>query len=105
MTNTRIPDPEPGSLKVTKVVEWGVTTPDTNQRFRICITGPTYPSSSCISSDYDGVVVTWLLLEPGDYTVTEIDPGADWQVSGSGQVVVVAAGQSASATITNTRIP
>jgi len=95
------PPPETGSLQVTKVVDWSGTTPDTGQTFEICINGPTYPSEpSCVELG-DGQSATWLELAPGEYTVFETDPGADWQVSGSGQVVVVGSGQTATATITN----
>jgi len=92
----------PGALQVTKQVEWSGTTPNPTQTFEICISGPSYPSEpSCVDLG-DGESATWLELEPGEYTVTETDPGADWTVSGSGQVVVVAAGQTATATVTNT---
>jgi len=92
-----------GSLKVTKIVDWGGSTPDESKTFEICISGPSYPTEpSCVELG-DGQSATWLELIPGEYTVTETDPGGLWTVSGSGQVVVVAAGQTAAATVTNSR--
>ena len=92
----------PGSLQVTKMVDWNGTVPDPSKTFEICITGPAYPGvPSCVDLG-DGQSATWFELEPGEYTITETDPGADWQVSGGGQVIAVVSGQTATTTITNT---
>jgi len=91
-----------GSLQVTKNINWSGAVPDPSQTFEICVSGPTYPlDPSCVQLG-DGQTATWLDLEPGDYTVTETDPGADWTVAGSGQVIAVSSGQTATATVTNT---
>ena len=99
--------PEYGDLEVTKVVEWDGATPDEFQTFEICISGPSFPTGTepgaCQTADYDGETLSWSNLIPGEYTVTETDPGGLWTVSGSGQVVVVASGQTATATVTNSR--
>jgi hypothetical protein len=94
---------ERGSLQVTKVVDWNGVTPDETQTFEICITGPSYPTPDCKIADYDGAVLNWSDLIPGDYTVTETDPGTSWIVTGSPQDVAVEAGSQGTATVTNTR--
>jgi hypothetical protein len=38
--------------------------------------------------DFDGGVVVWDDLIPGDYVVSEVDPGVEWNVSGVGTVTV-----------------
>jgi hypothetical protein len=96
---------EPGSLKVTKVVAWGDLTPDADQAFTITITGPSYPDGDSKVVGYLGGDVTWDDVEPGTYTVTEVDPGPAWGVTGSGAEVVVAGGEEADATITNALQP
>lgn len=94
-----------GSLSVNKVVEWNGVTPDANQSFRICISGPTYPNGSCIALGSTGGSWLWDGLIPGDYVVSEDPLGAQWSVSGSGQVVTVLPANTTFATITNTFIP
>ena len=101
VTNTYTPTP-PGSLQVTKVVDWGNSAPIPAQTFEICISGPSYPTDPSCVSLADGESATWLELEPGDYTITETDPGSDWSVVGSGQVIAVTSGQTATATVANT---
>jgi TolB protein len=87
---------ETGSLRVNKVVRG--QGPDAS--FSVCIAGPSYPGGNCQSVSAGGAAL-WTNLEPGDYTVTEIDPGEGWSVSGSGVSVTVAAAQTAATTITN----
>jgi parallel beta-helix repeat protein len=91
VTNTyRIPR---GSLTVTKVVNGD---PAPAQTFTICI-------ADGVCHDYNGAgSYTFTDLQPGTYTVTESDPGANWTVAGSGAQVQVASNQTATATITNT---
>jgi hypothetical protein len=103
-TNSKEP-PQPGSLQVTKTVDWGSFPPDTSQGFEICIQGPSYPEPNCMTADYDGATLTWNNLTPGDYTVTETDPGVSWIVNVSGSPATVAAGQTAQATVSNTFDP
>ena len=91
-----------GSLVVTKTVNWNGVTPDTTKTFQICVSGTSY-GPDCKMADYDGGILTWGTLLPGDYTVTETDPGALWSVTGSPQTVAVPAGGTGTATITNAR--
>ena len=99
VTNTR----KLGSLAVTKVVDWSGVTPDVGQQFTICVEGPSYQTAHCQTVDYDGDDLYWGELIPGDYTISETDPGSVWlvEVAGSPATVPVDGG-SASATVTNT---
>ncbi len=90
-----LPPPEKGGLSVTKSVQGKPA----DGPFEVCITGPSFPNGDCQSIE-DGQTVTWSDLEPGEYTVSETDPGVEWTVSGEG-AVTVESGQTASATITN----
>jgi uncharacterized repeat protein (TIGR01451 family) len=95
--------PQTGSIEVTKVVDWGNSNPDTNQSFEICVTNESGTWSDCEDVDYDGGTVIWNDLELGQYDVTETDPGPDWVVSGGVPInVSVTAGNTSTATITNT---
>jgi hypothetical protein len=96
------PGPTTGRLEVTKTVNWNGVTPDTGQTFQICITGPSYPAGDCKTVGYNGGTATWSDLIPGDYTVTETNPGAQWTVVVSGSPATVVAGQTAQAGVTNT---
>jgi len=93
---------QPGSLNVTKTVDWSGTTPDTGKTFEICITGPSYLTGNCKTADYDGGVLSWDNLIPGAYTVTETDAGNEWTVLIVGSPASVISGQTASANVTNT---
>ncbi|HVT76451.1 MAG TPA: hypothetical protein VHD87_05435, partial [Acidimicrobiales bacterium] len=104
ISNTR----KHGSLSVTKQVEWNGVTPDDNQTFEVCITGPSYPvDANCKSVGKAGGTLTWSDLIPGAYTATETSPGANWSVAGSptGTITVPSDGGAASLVpvITNTR--
>ena len=100
VTNTR----RLGSLEVTKAVNWRGVTPDVSQEFTICVEGPTYPSGNCQTADYDGGDLVWSGLIPGVYTVTETNPGAEWEVAISGSPATVPEdGGSASASVANVR--
>ena len=92
-----------GYLEVTKSVNWNGVTPIASQVFTLCITGPSYPTGSCLPVGSTGGTVSWNALLPGTYTVTEVNPGPAWSVTGSGSVAVVTAGGSTAAGITNTR--
>jgi hypothetical protein len=50
---------------------------------------------------YNGGTATWSDLIPGNYTVTETNPGAEWTVVVSGSPATVVAGQTAEAGVTN----
>jgi hypothetical protein len=78
-----------------------------NPVFNICVTGPSYPGGDCRSFPYpDGLVQTWTNLLPGQYTVTETDPGSQWQVEITGSPATVPAeGGQATASVKNTRLP
>ena len=94
-----------GSLEVTKTVNWNGVTPDPNQSFTICITGPSYTDGDCKSVGAGGGVLTWTDLIPGNYSVTENSPGPLWGtvITGSPATVPVDGGQ-ASAAVINTRL-
>ncbi len=97
----RCAPPPLGSLTVNKVVEGDAPA---GQTFEVCITGPSFPDGDCQTISAGGSA-TWSDLEPGEYTVSETDPGANWSVSGEGGVTVSGGGDGASATITNTYTP
>jgi hypothetical protein len=93
-----------GSLQVNKTVLWNGVTPDEDKQFEICIAGPSYPTGDCRNADYDGGVLTWTDLIPGQYSVVETNPGGEWTVQGNGaQVLVPANGGQAAASISNSR--
>jgi hypothetical protein len=103
-----------GSLKVTKVVKWNGV-PATDQSFEICITGPSFPAPTqqnggcrtlLVPAGAKGSAVTWLDLLPGDYTVTETTPSPQgaWMVAIEPTMpVTVVVGETAEATVTNSR--
>ena len=92
-----------GSLEVTKFVNWNGTTPDPAKTFAICITGPSYGAPNCQNADFDGGTLLWPDLIPGDYVVSEPDPGSNWSVKVTNSPVTVPAGSpSAHASVTNT---
>ena len=82
-----------GSLEVTKFVNWNGTTPDPAKTFAICITGPSYGAPNCQNADFDGGTLLWPDLIPGDYVVSEPDPGSNWSVKVTNSPVTVPAGQ------------
>lgn len=108
VTNTYVP----GSLDVTKsaVLTGYQFASSADQVFTINVTGPSYPIATPLTFTLtDGVLApatqSLTNLIPGSYTVTEVDPGVAWTVSGNGSVTVVS-GQAATKTITNTvKIP
>jgi hypothetical protein len=51
---------------------------------------------------YEGGSATWTGLVPGSYTVTENDPGSEWEVLVQGSPATVSVTTPASATVTNT---
>jgi uncharacterized repeat protein (TIGR01451 family) len=97
-----------GSLAVTKVVVSNGTAIPADQRFTICIKGPSFPNGNeagaCKVFGATGGSQTWNNLIPGSYQVNEtlVGPVTDFLVTGSGQTVTVPAQGTASATITNT---
>ncbi len=50
-------------------------------------------------------MLTWTNLLPGEYTVTEQDPGASWQVTITGSPAAIPLGGSASAAVENHYVP
>ncbi|MFN8467092.1 MAG: hypothetical protein U0X20_16170 [Caldilineaceae bacterium] len=98
VTNTR----RRGSLEVTKFVNWNGATQDLGKTFAICITGPSYGAPNCQNVDFDGGVLLWPDLIPGDYTVTESDPGSQWSVTVTDSPVTVPDdGTTAKASVAN----
>jgi hypothetical protein len=100
VTNTR----KRGSLTVTKVVEWNGVTPDQEQTFQICISGPSFPNGGCQLADYDGGALVWENLIPGAYRVSEEALGSEWVVTITGaEVTVPPDGSGVSASVVNQR--
>ncbi len=86
--------PATGAIRVTKEIEGGGT-----GTFTICVDG------DCKSyAAGDGEAQTWSDLAPGNYTVSEIDAGPEWDEPAD-QVVTVTAGQTAEVTVTNVYNP
>lgn len=92
-------------LTVTKVVDWNGVTPDPSKTFEICIKGPSHPDGNCQILGYQGGTLTWSNLIPGEYTVTETNPGAEWTVTITGSPVTVAADGTGTASISNVQKP
>ncbi len=99
-------------LKVTKSVDWKGYTPDANQKFEICISGPGEPGTETCK-DVSGFNlqtgskdVLFDNLTPGNYKVYEKSssplPLSAWTIAGSDVVATVVSGQTAQKTITNT---
>ena len=91
-----------GGLEVTKSVDWKGVTPDTAKTFSICITGPSYATANCKSATYNGGTLTWSNLIPGDYTVSETNPGTEWTVSIDDDTPTVIAGDTEEVGVSNT---
>jgi hypothetical protein len=96
-----------GNLQITKIVNWNGVTPPASRNFNICITGPSYLGGNCKDFTYpDGLVQTWANLIPGQYAVTETNPGSQWQVEIAGSPAAVPGdGALANASVKNTRLP
>ena len=96
-----------GGLTITKSVEWNGITPDEEQEFEICITGPSYPTTpNCKTIGYDGGDLTWSNLIPGEYTVTESTLGSQWKtpvIDDSEAIVPTDGGTNGTATVDNER--
>ncbi|MEI8201339.1 MAG: DUF5979 domain-containing protein, partial [Eubacteriales bacterium] len=103
VTNTYVP----GALEVTKIIDLAdvvglLTTPD----FSITITGPSYPSGDTkVFNELLGLTQTWSNLIPGAYTITESSAGLMWSQTVPAGAVTVAAGATATASVTNTYVP
>ncbi|MDX1990944.1 MAG: choice-of-anchor K domain-containing protein [bacterium] len=88
------------SLVVNKQVDWNGATPF-DSTFQICVSGPSFPGGQC--DPYSaGTTITYNNLTPGDYTVTETDPGAAWAIGGSPATVTMVGGQPQTVNVTNT---
>jgi|GEM_PF-2223338 len=95
----------PGCLEITKVVDWGCVVPDESQEFTVNVTGPEGYFAS-LTFGYDGDTKTLLNLTPGEYFITEEDPGCDWTVDINSSPVMVNPGEfCAAVTVTNTYQP
>jgi type VI protein secretion system component Hcp len=100
VTNTR----KHGGLQITKTVNWNGVTPNQEQTFSICITGPSYPTvPNCKTADFDGATLTWTNLIPGSYAITEDGLSTSWIQTGDDDVTVPSNGGTGSADVTNTR--
>ena len=76
----KIGNTQTGSLEVTKEVDWSGLIPNPGQNFTICIIGPSFPQGDCKTIGFNGGILTWDGLIPGEYTVSEVDPGCQWAV-------------------------
>lgn len=97
-----------GRVDVTVDVERNGVEPVPGQSFEVCLSGPSYPTGDCLAATWDGASLSyglsWADLLPGEYLVTETDPGSQWLVAGSGQALLVPAdGGRADARIVNAR--
>jgi len=97
--------PALGNVEIVKVVDWVGVAPNEAVIFEICLSGPAFAQPDCQFTDFDGGSLFWNDLEPGTYTVTEVDPGVRWSVQGSGATINVVAGADQTAFITNTYVP
>jgi|GEM_PF-3544883 len=105
-TNDYQEPPVPGSLTVIKSVNWSNASIDTAATFTINVTGPGGYNEQLVF-DFDGGTETLTGLTPGQYTVTEVNPGVKWTVSYSpSQTVTVSSGANGGAevTVTNTHV-
>jgi hypothetical protein len=101
--NTPEPQPEVGQLEVTKAVV-GTDTPD-EYTFEICVT-PVEAEGAAVCKEVVGKgTLTFDNLPPGEYVVTETDPGSNFSVEGSGVTVTVESEDTTKTTVTNTWIP
>jgi hypothetical protein len=101
ITNT-YKKPTPGSLKVNKVVK-GLGKWEKGPKFYITITGPSYPNGNTKEfSRWWDLEKTWDNLIPGEYTITEANPGPGWNAEGLGMVTVVPGKRPTTVTVTNT---
>ena len=95
-----------GSLQITKTIDWSGIEPLAGQTFEICIEGPSYPvAAACSPYTYQASLVqTKSGLLPGDYEVTEGDPGVEWIVQlPPAPVTVPTDGSTAATSVANTR--
>jgi uncharacterized repeat protein (TIGR01451 family) len=99
----------PGCLEVYKTVNWNGIAPFPMD-FVIEVRGPA-PDTTLVATlhfdEYGNPIGSNTIspLIPGDYTITEINPGLEWEIIGSPQTITVYPGTPcATATIYNTRI-
>ena len=101
--NKPTPEPEVGQLDVKKVVV-GTDTPD-EYTFEICVT-PVETDGDQVCKEVTGNgTLKFESLPPGDYVVTETDPGPRFSVEGSGVTITVESEDTTETTVTNTWIP
>jgi hypothetical protein len=90
-----------GNLEVTKTVDWSGATPDTAQTFEICVTGPSFATPNCQTTDFDGGILLWPDVLAGTYEVSEnVANPEDWMTTLPALVQVVIDG-TASAQVVN----
>jgi len=110
VTNTYLP----GTLIITKAVDLqNASKAGVSGNFTVTVTGPSYPGPTgithvfqCVNGDMQntpGHEDPWTLsnLIPGQYIISESDPGMIWEVSGTGGVTVNPDGDAATRTIIN----
>lgn len=99
-----------GRLEITKLVDWSGRDPDPAKTFRICTAGPSYPlgqggthpAGACQTTGWQGGVLVWTDLVPGQYTITEEEAGLGWVAEiVDSPVTVPVDGGTAKATVIN----
>jgi hypothetical protein len=90
-----------GDLEVTKYIDWGPGEPDPTVAFTICIQGPSYPDGDCQTIGFEGGTLYWTDLVPGEYLVSEVDPGWRWTVTINPSTAAVAPGEEAQVDVYN----
>jgi hypothetical protein len=94
-----------GDLTITKHVDWGSQDPDPDKTFVICITGPSYAEPDCKTfGNVEGWTHSWANLIPGEYTISEQDPGMLWEVTIDPERVNVVPGETAEAHVYNRKV-
>ena len=98
-----VPLPEIGQLEVDKVVI-GTDTPD-EYTFEICVTPVDTEGTAVCKKIMGHGTLEFDNLTPGEYVVTETDPGPRFSVEGSGVTVTVESEETTRTSVTNTWIP
>lgn len=98
VTNTRTGG---GRLDITKTVNWVGQTPIPGTTFQVCIASALHSECRAITP---GATVAFGGIPEGQYTITEVNPGAGWGTPViTPNAVWVYNGQTSTATVANTR--
>lgn len=98
VTNTRAGG---GRLDITKTVNWVGQTPIPGTTFQVCIASALHSECRAITP---GATIAFGGIPEGQYTITEVNPGAGWGTPViTPNAVWVYNGQTSTATVANTR--